>query len=116
MGILRGNRHSGRGAAAPQRLGARPIERLSRDLDDGTLGRCEAQAIVTRSVATDPYAAWLERREAEQRQRERPETRWVYRYPGSAGAPGRPAGAVKRDACADGRGPGSREDGLVSVA
>jgi hypothetical protein len=114
MGILRGNRHGGRGAGAPQRLGARPIERLARDLDDGTLGRCEAQAIVTRAVASDPYAAWLERREAERRQRERPEIRWVYRPPRSAGASGGAAGAGTRDAC--GRGPGSTEDGLVGVA
>ena len=116
MGILRGNRHSGRGAGAPQRPGARPIERLGRDLDDGALGRCEAQAIVTRAVVADPYAAWLERREAERRQRERPEIRWVYRYPRPAGAPGGAASAGERDACAHGRGPGSPEDGLVGVA
>ncbi len=116
MGILRGNRQSGRSTGAPQRLGARPIERLGRDLDDGTLGRCEAQAIVTRTAAPDPYAAWLERREAEQRLRERPEIRWVYRYPRQAGASGMAAGAGKRDACAHGRGPGSPEDGLVGVA
>ncbi len=116
MGILRGNRHSGRGAGAPQRLGTGPIERLGRDLDEGTLGRCEAQAIVTRAVATDPYAAWLERREAEQRQRERPEIRWVYRHPHPAGAPGGTGGADKRDACVHGRGPGSPEGGLVGVA
>ena len=116
MGILRGNRHTQRGAAAPQRLGARPIDRLSRDLDDGTLGRCEAQAIVTRAVAADPYAAWLERREAERRQRERPEIRWVYRNPRPAGASGGAGSADARDACARGRGPGSPEGGLVGVA
>ncbi len=98
MGILRGNRQSGRSTGAPQRLGARPIERLGRDLDDGTLGRCEAQAIVTRTAAPDPYAAWLERREAEQRLRERPEIRWVYRYPPS-GRCFRHGGGRRQEGC-----------------
>ena len=86
-----------------------------RDLDDETLGRCEAQAIISRAVAIDPYAAWLERREAERRLRQPSEVRWVHRYPRSGDAfrgqgrgdtrevPARPA-------------PGSPEDGLVSVS
>lgn len=84
------------------------------ELGDETLGRCEAQAIVSRAVATDPYAAWLERREAERRLRERPEIRWVYRYPRGAGKAGNPGRGGTREALAQSR-PGSSEEGLVSV-
>ncbi len=83
-------------------------------MGDETLGRCEAQAIVSRAVATDPYAAWLERREAERRLRERPEIRWVYRYPRDTGRVGNPDREGTREALADRR-PSSSEDGLVSV-
>src|SRR6202021_2898538 len=63
----------------------RTVAPPARDLEDAPLGRCEAEAIFSRAVATDPYAEWLARREAERRREERPEIRWVYRYPPKAG-------------------------------
>jgi hypothetical protein len=84
------------------------------ELEDAPLGRCEAQALLTRAVATDPYAAWLERREAEQRLRERPDVRWVYRYPPNAAKlSGAPRGGTREAPAV--RGPGTPADGLVSV-
>ena len=113
MGILRGKRQSGRGLCVPDRLAATHMQTLSRDLDDATLGRCEAQAITSRAVAADPYAAWLQRRESE-RLRDQPAIRWVYRYPTSVGGTGSRGAGGKREA-SEGRSPGS-EDGLVGVA
>ncbi len=116
MGILRGNRHTGRGAICLDRLGAQSIGLGARgEADDGTFGRCEAQAIVSRTVAADPYAAWLERREAEERLQEQPEIRWVYRHSRSAGGAGGAAGGDTRETPAA-RGSGSPRDGLVVAA
>ncbi len=72
MGILRGNRHAGT-----------TIELTGRELEEGPLGRCEAQALAPRRRVADPYAEWVAQREAQQ-VRERPEIRWVYRHPGAA--------------------------------
>ena len=98
MGILRGNRHSGGGA----------IELTRRDADDGLLTRCEEPAISLRRGSSDPYAAWLERREAEL-QHDRPQIRWVYRHTAST-----QSGATPEHARRDG-GPGDAEGGLVTV-
>jgi hypothetical protein len=92
----------------------RTVPPSARNLEDETLGRYEAQAIASRAVASDPYAAWLERREAERSRQERPEIRWVYRYPRPTGNGGPERGGT-REAPAD-RGPVSPEDGLVGVA
>jgi hypothetical protein len=40
--------------------------------------RDEPRAFGARPASVDPYALWIAKREAE---RERPEVRWVYRYP-----------------------------------
>jgi hypothetical protein len=81
--------------------------------EDARLGRCEAQAIISPATATDPYAAWLERRESERRLRERPDVRWVY-HPPNPGELGACSRGGAREAPAD-RGPGSPGDGLISV-
>jgi hypothetical protein len=81
---------------------------------DAPLGRCEAQAIISPAAATDPYAAWLERREAERRLSERPEVRWVY-HPPNPGKLGACSRGGAREAPADSS-PGSPGDGLLSVA
>jgi len=50
-------------------------------------GRHEPQSLMERIVPKDPYAAWLEQREAE-RELERessPQIRWVHRPRGEAG-------------------------------
>src|SRR5258708_20626038 len=60
---------------------------MSRDLDDETLGSCEAKALGSPAVAADPYAAWLQQRESE-RMEERPAIRWVYRNQTTAGRSG----------------------------
>lgn len=112
MGILRGNRQSDGGECVPARTG---IQMQVRDLDDETLGRCEAQAIISRAVVADPYAAWLERREAERRLREPSQVRWVYRYPRPAGTFGGRGRGGTREVPAR-PAPGSPEDGLVGVA
>ncbi len=103
MGILRGNRHSG-GAA---------IELTRRDADDGLLTRCEETAISLRRAPTDPYAAWLERREAEERH-DRPQIRWVYRHEARTRAD-RASGATPGYATRE-DGPGDAEGGLVTAA
>jgi hypothetical protein len=115
MGILRGSRQTGSGSWSPERRGVRTAVRPDRDLDDETLGRCEAQAIVGRVAAADPYAAWLARREADRRQRAQPETRWVYRQHRPAGSSGSAIVAGTREA-RDDRGSGSPHDGLVTAA
>jgi len=50
-------------------------------------GRREPQILIERIVPRDPYAAWLEQREAEgEREREaRPQVRWVHRQRGADG-------------------------------
>lgn len=103
MGILRGNRNTGRGAIVLE----------GREADEGLLGRFEAEAMQARMAPKDPYADWLRRREAEQ-SRERPPVRWVYRYPITAGSLRDRSGTSCR--AASGRGPGDAEDGLVTVA
>jgi len=113
MGILRGNRKSRGGICIPDPLGPGRVQMLSRDLDDETLGRCEAQALGSPAVAADPYAAWLQQRETE-RMEERPAIRWVYRNQMAAGRTGGRGIGGTRDA-SGGRSPGT-EDGLVGVA
>ena len=81
--------------------------------EDAPLGRCEAQAIISPATATDPYAAWLARRESERRLSERPDVRWVY-HPPDPGKLGACSRGGAREAPAD-RGPRSG-DGLISVA
>jgi len=41
--------------------------------------RHEPVALTERAKPVDPYAAWLEQREAEREQLERPQIRWVHR-------------------------------------
>jgi hypothetical protein len=106
MRILRGNRHSGRsGYADDSSAGAAAV--ADREADD-RLGRFEAQAIATPAFATDPYAAWVQRRESERRLQERAEVRWVYRYPGRYSGQGT---GGSRDAS----GQRAPEGGLVGV-
>src|SRR5258708_25285217 len=71
----------------PERVGSPRLQMMRRDLDDETLGRCEAQALGSTAVAADPYAAWLQQRESE-RMEERPAIRWVYRNQTTAGRSG----------------------------
>jgi hypothetical protein len=66
-GTLEGFRFAGRGEAA--------------DL----AGRHEPQILVERIVPKDPYAAWLEQREAEREFGDRPRVRWVHRQRGPDG-------------------------------
>ncbi len=113
MGILRGTRKSRGGICIPDPLGSARLQMMSRDLDDETLGRCEAQALGSPAVAADPYAAWLQQRESE-RMEERPAIRWVYRNQTTAGRSGGGGIGGTRDA-SGGRSPGT-EDGLVGVA
>jgi hypothetical protein len=49
------------------------------DSGESLLSRCEADVFAPRAAARDPYAAWLEQREAEA-QRDAPQIRWVYRH------------------------------------
>lgn len=103
MGILRGNRNTG-GVAL-----SLPIQ----EIEERLLGRCEAEAVQARAVPTDPYAAWVERHEAELTRERRP-VRWVYRPALAADTPrDRPGvsrgGASRTD-------PGDAEGGLVTVA
>lgn len=69
-------------AEGPRRLRfTRPPEDLE------TAGRHEPQSLIEGIVPKDPYAAWLEQREAE-RELERessPQIRWVHRPRGEAG-------------------------------
>jgi hypothetical protein len=97
----------------PEPLDPPRAQMMSRDLDDETLGRCEAQALGSPAVAADPYAAWLQQRESE-RLEERPAIRWVYRNEIAAGRIGGGGIGGTRDA-SRGRSPGT-EDGLVGVA
>jgi hypothetical protein len=48
-------------------------------------GRYEPQILVERIVPKDPYAAWLEQREAAREHEERPRVRWVHRQRGGDG-------------------------------
>jgi len=48
-------------------------------------GRHEPQILVERIVPKDPYAAWLEQREAAREHEERPRVRWVHRQRGGDG-------------------------------
>ena len=48
-------------------------------------GRHEPQILVERIVPQDPYAAWLEQREAAREHEERPRVRWVHRQRGGDG-------------------------------
>jgi hypothetical protein len=49
------------------------------------MGRHEPQILVERIVPKDPYAAWLEQREAEGEHVDRPRVRWVHRQRGPDG-------------------------------
>jgi hypothetical protein len=42
-------------------------------------GRHEPQILIERIVPKDPYAAWLEQREAQREFEDRPRVRWVHR-------------------------------------
>jgi hypothetical protein len=44
-----------------------------------TMSRHEPQAFTARALPRDPYAAWLEQREAERQRDEGSAIRWVYR-------------------------------------
>lgn len=48
-------------------------------------GRHEPQVLIERIVPKDPYAAWLEQREAQREFEERPRVRWVHRQRGGDG-------------------------------
>jgi hypothetical protein len=48
-------------------------------------GRHEPQMLVERIAPKDPYAAWLEQREAAREHQERPRVRWVQRQRGGDG-------------------------------
>jgi hypothetical protein len=54
------------------------------------VSRHEPQILIERIVPKDPYAAWLEQREAEREFEDRPRVRWVHRQ---RGADGRAIGA-----------------------
>jgi hypothetical protein len=58
------------------------------DQQEAAPSRYEAQTISSRPAASDPYAAWLERREAERRRQEQPRIRWVHRLSGDVGRVG----------------------------
>lgn len=70
-----------------------PLQQLASDINSGIVnqgleagvGRYEPQAPLAHRVPSDPYTAWIEQREAAIAREARPRTRWVYRYPGSAG-------------------------------
>src|SRR5258708_36227905 len=96
----------------PERVGSPRLQMMRRDLDDETLGRCEAQALGSTAVAADPYAAWLQQRESE-RMEERPAIRWVYRNQTTAGRSG---GGWVRGAGGAPRGGGARTAGRVVAA
>jgi hypothetical protein len=44
-----------------------------------TMTRHEPEAFTARTLPRDPYAAWLEQREADRQQGEDSQIRWVYR-------------------------------------
>jgi hypothetical protein len=76
-------------------MGSLQAQANSRELDspffarpgDGAdmAGRHEPQILIERIVPTDPYAAWLEQREAERELEQRPRVRWVHRQRGADG-------------------------------
>ena len=72
-----------------------PLDRLahhiSQGLEAGT-GRYEPQALVSHSVPTDPYMAWVAQREAARERDDRTPIRWVYRYPGNGKSQATPSG------------------------
>jgi hypothetical protein len=74
-----------------------------------SLTRFEPELRPARRLCTDPYAVWLTRREQEQRS-EASATRWVYRYPGGAGARGGQRDGGRREAST------GTEGGLIGVA
>jgi hypothetical protein len=51
---------------------------------DEPASRHEPQILIERSAPKDPYAAWLEQREAESEREARPPIRWVQRPPADA--------------------------------
>jgi|GEM_PF-2733570 len=88
MGPLQQGTHTGRDgtsaglAQEPRRL------RITGPPDAEADGRHEPQSLIERSLPRDPYAAWLERHEAElERERRRgPRIRWVNRPRGPSAA------------------------------
>jgi hypothetical protein len=74
-----------------------------------SLTRFEPELRPARRLCADPYAVWLTRREQEQRSEE-PATRWVYRYPGGAGAREGQRDGGRREAST------GTEEGLIGVA
>jgi len=88
MGPLQANTDTGWDCSStglvegPRRL---RFTRPAQDLEPA--GRHEPQSLIERIVPKDPYAAWLEQREAE-RELEResnPQIRWVHRPRAAAG-------------------------------
>ncbi len=68
--------------------GSRDTDRLlgaGRGDEADAVGRHEPQVLIERIVPKDPYAAWLEQREAEREHEPRPRVRWVHRQRGPDG-------------------------------
>ena len=87
MRLLRSNK-TPRSGEPPRRA---PQLRVVNDSAAEPASRYEPETLVRRRACADPYALWLAEREAERERRERPEIKWVYRYPRvtrPAGAPG----------------------------
>lgn len=74
-------------------------------LDEALMRRESVDLFAARIMPEDPYAAWLQQREAE---REQPAVRWVHRHPAAHGATG--SAGAGRSAQA-----GETAEGLLSV-
>ena len=86
MGPLQVHKDSGLGDShAGLGEGARRIRFASPCESEEPAGRHEPQVLVERIIPKDPYAAWLEQRDAERElEREsRPQVRWVHRQRGA---------------------------------
>ncbi len=74
MGILQGRRRT------PIISGSQVQARAYDDFDELFMRRESTALLDVRRAPVDPYAVWLEQREAERERVEHEELRWVHRY------------------------------------
>lgn len=81
MRMLQAHRHSRRHDSSAHQYD-RSISLSAQDEADQMTGRHEPEILTLRALPQDPYAVWLEQREADREREGHPPVRWIHRQPG----------------------------------